>query len=80
MKKVYSLIAIATLMVCAAACGNNANKAKDAEEPKTEAPAAPAKEKSAEDQVKEAVTNAAVDVTKEAANAAANAAKDALNK
>ena len=79
MKKVYSLIAIATLMVCAAACGNNANKAKDAEEPKTEAPAAPA-EKSAEDQVKEAVTNAAVDVTKEAANAAANAAKDALNK
>ena len=42
MKKVYTLIAIASLMVCAAACGNNNKKAEEpaAEQPKKEAPAA----------------------------------------
>ncbi len=76
MKKVYTLIAIASLMVCAAACGNNNKKAEEpaAEQPKKEAPA---KEKSAEDQIKEAATNAAVDIAKTGLDAATQAAKDA---
>lgn len=75
MKKVYALIAVASLMVCAAACGNNNKKAEEPAETKTEAPAA--KEKNAADELKEAATNAAVDVAKTGINAAAEAAKDA---
>ena len=76
MKKIYTLLAIAALMVCAASCGNNAKKAEEepAAAPQAEA-AAP--EKSAADQIKEAATNAAVDVATTGINAAAQAAKDA---
>ena len=79
MKKVYTLIAIASLMVCAAACGNNNKKAEEpaAEQPKKEAPA---KEKSAEEKIKEAATDAAIDLTKAGVDAATKAAQDAANK
>lgn len=75
MKKIYVILAVAALTLCAASCGNK--KAKEA------APAAePAKEvvveKSAADEVKEAATNAAVDVAKEAINAGAEKAKEAV--
>lgn len=73
MKKVYALIAIATLMVCAASCGNK-KKAEEPEQAKTEAPA---KEKSDLDELKEAANKAAVDVAKTGINAAAEAAKEA---
>ncbi len=75
MKKIYVILAVAALTICAASCGN-----KKAKEPAAEpAPAAEAVvEKSAADEVKEAATNAAVDVAKEAINAGANKAKDAV--
>ena len=79
MKKVYSIIAILTLIVCAASCGNK--KAKEpAPAPKTEQPAANAKEKSAEDEIKDAAKAAAVDVAKTGINAAADAAKKEMEK
>ena len=78
MKKIYSIIAILTLLVCAASCGNK--KAKEpAPAAKTEQPAA-AKEKSAADEIKDAAKAAAVDVAKTGINAAADAAKDDMKK
>jgi hypothetical protein len=79
MKKVYTLIAIASLMVCAAACGNTNKKAEEepAAEPQKEAPA---KEKSTEDKLKEAAADAAIDLTKAGVDAATKAAQDAANK
>ena len=78
MKRIYSIIAILTLLVCSASCGNK--KAKEpAPAAKTEQPAK-AKEKSAEDEIKEAAKAAAVDVAKTGINAAADAAKEEMNK
>ena len=72
MKKIYTLLAIASLMVCAAACGNNTKKAEEPAEPAKEAPA---KEKSNEDKLKDAATDAAIDLAKTGIEAAKDAAK-----
>ena len=78
MKKIYSIIAVLTLLVCAASCGNK--KAKEpAPAPKTEQ-AASEKEKSAADEIKDAAKAAAVDVAKTGINAAADAAKEDMKK
>ncbi len=77
MKKVYAIIAVLTLVVCAASCGNNKKAKEPAETKKVENVA---KEKSAADQIKDAANEAAVDVAKTGINAAAEAAKDAVKK
>ena len=77
MKKIYVILAVAALLSFAA-CGNK--KAKDAAVAEPAAQEAVAAEKTAGDEVKEAVTNAAVDVTKEAVNAGAEALKNEIKK
>ena len=81
MKKIYSLIAVAALVVCVAACGNKKAEGEEgAKEPAATEATAPAQEqeKSAVDQIKEEAQNAAVDVAKAGLNAATDAAKEAL--
>ena len=77
MKKIYVILAVAALTVCAASCGN-----KKAKEANAEPAAEPAKEvvveKSAADEVKDAAKDAAVDVAKDAIAAGAEKAKDAV--
>ena len=76
MKKIYVILAVAALMICAASCGNK--KAKEAAEPAAQE--AVAAEKSAEDQIKEAATEAAVDVAKTGIAAGAEAVKNEIKK
>ena len=75
MKKIYVILAVAALMICAASCGNK--KAKEAEPAAQEAVAA---EKSAQDEIKEAATEAAVDVAKTGIAAGAEAVKNEIKK
>ena len=67
MKKIYVILAVAALVLSAASCGNK--KAKEV-----------AAEPTAAEEVKEAVTDAAVDVAKEAVAAGAEAVKDEIKK
>ena len=76
MKKIYVILAIAALTICAASCGNK--KAKEAAEPVAQE--AVEAEKSAEDQIKEAATDAAVDVAKTGIAAGAEAVKNEIKK
>lgn len=75
MKKIYVILAVAALTICAASCGNK--KAKEAEPAAKEVVA---KEKSAQDEVKDAVKDAAVDVAKTGIAAGAEAVKNEIKK
>ena len=62
MKKIYVILAVAALTLCCASCGNK--KAKEAvAEPEAKEAVAP--EQTADEAIKEAVTEAAVDVVKD---------------
>ncbi|MBP5567021.1 MAG: hypothetical protein J6X57_06020 [Bacteroidales bacterium] len=76
MKKIYVILAVAALTICAASCGNK-KAAKEAEPAAKEAVAA---EKSAQDQIKDAATEAAVDVAKTGIAAGAEAVKNEIKK
>ena len=66
MKKIYVILAVAALVLSAASCGNAQEEV--------------AAEPTAAEEVKEAVTDAAVDVAKEAVAAGAEAVKDEIKK
>lgn len=70
MKKVYVIIAIAAISLCAASCGNKKAENKVAE------PAAV--EQKADDSIKAAAKEAAEDVAKTAIDKAASEAKEAI--
>jgi len=70
MKKIYVIIAVAALTLCATSCGNKKAENKVAE------PAAV--EEKADDSIKEAIEAAAEDVAKTAIEKAADEAKDAI--
>jgi len=77
MKKIYVLIAVAALVLSAASCGNKKAKEAAAEPAAQEEVAA---EPTAAEEVKDAATEAAVDVAKEAIAAGAEAVKDEIKK
>ena len=75
MKKIYVILAIALMSLCAVSCGNK--KASNNAEPAAATQTTPAT-KSAGDEIKEAAKDAAVDVAKEGINKAADEAKKSI--
>lgn len=78
MKKIYVVLAVAALMVCAASCGNK--KAAKQAEPAPAETVAPVEEaaKEAEATLEDAAKAAAEDVAKTAIDEAAKKAKEAI--
>lgn len=81
MKKVYVILAVAAMTLCAASCGNNKKAAKEGEccGSKECTECAAAETKTATDEVKEAAVQAANEVKDAATEAAKDAAVNAIN-
>lgn len=78
MKKIYVILAVAALTLCAASCGNK--NAKPAEEAVKEEAAKVAEPVKADPTVADAAKEAAEDVAKAAITTGAEAVKDAIKK
>ena len=87
MKKVYVMLAVAALTLCAASCGNKNKKAQEGGQEATECCTKAEGEccneeggccKSAVEEVKDAAVEAVKDVAEEGINTAAEAAKNAV--